>query len=204
MTKGVTRVRALPEQVFSTLTKYAEYPLWVPGCRRVTVLASAGNQTDVEIVQVAMKTVTAVLRFQADPPTGLRFEMIKGTDFKSYSGRYRLMVDADGSGTVVMSEVQMDMGMMMPRFLVDEKVRQFLDEFGKALEKRVASTAVLTAAMPAPGRTGHRPAARRLLRITRTATGFRISYLGRIYEVAESQNSPLALRNRRQRGPSGV
>ena len=108
MTKGVSRIRALPEQVFAALTKYAEYPSWVPGCRRLTVLASTGNQTDVEVVQVAMKTVTAVLRFLAEPPSGLRFEMIKGTDFRSYSGQHRLMVDAEGRGTVVMSEIRMD------------------------------------------------------------------------------------------------
>lgn len=186
MTKGVSRIHALPEQVFATLAKYAEYPSWVPGCRRLTVLSSTGNQTDVEIVQVAMKTVTAVLRFQADPPSGLRFEMIKGTDFRSYSGQHRLMVDAEGRGTVVMSEIRMDVGLMMPRFLVDEKIRQFIEEFGKALEKRVAATAFETTTMPAPARTGHRPAARRLLRISRTATGVRIWYLGQTYDSNRS------------------
>ena len=112
--------------------------------------------------------------------------MIKGTDFKSYSGQHRLMADAEGSGTVVMSEIRMDAGMMMPRFLIDEKVGQFLDEFGKALEKRVAGTAFGTTAKPAPARTGRRPAARRLLRITRTATGIRTWYLGQTYDSNRS------------------
>ena len=80
----------------------------------------------------------------------------------------------------------MDVGLMMPRFLVNEKIRQFIEEFGKVLEKRVAATAFETTAMPAPARTGHRPAARRLLRITRTATGVRIWYLGQTYDSNRS------------------
>jgi hypothetical protein len=183
MNKAVTQIPALREQVFATLTKYAEYPLWVPGCRRLNVLASSGNQTDVEVVQAAMKTVTAVLRFQADPPAGLRFEMIKGTDFKSYSGQHRLLVSA-GGGTLVMTEIEMDAGLMVPRFLVDDKIRQFLEEFGRGLQKRVAAAAQSTT-VAAQAHSRRRPRMRRLLRITRTASGMRIWYLGNSLHVLE-------------------
>lgn len=183
MNKAVTKIPAPREQVFATLVKYTEYPLWVPGCRRLNVVASSGNQTDVEIVQAAMKTITAVLRFQADPPAGVRFEMIKGRDFKSYAGQHRLM-EAAGGGTVIMTEIEMDAGFMVPRFLLEDKIRQFLEEFGKGLEKRVAAAAQVssTVATQAPAA---RRRIRRLLRITRTAAGMRIWHLGKILNVPE-------------------
>ena len=183
MNKGVTQIQAPREQVFATLTKYAEYPLWVPGCRRLTVLNSTGNQTEAEVVQVAMKSITAVLRFQAEPPASIRFEMIKGTDFKSYSGNYRLMAAA-GGGTVVMTEIEIDAGLMVPRFLLDNKIREFLEGFGKALQKRVAATTIpsSTAASQAHASRRH---LRRLLRITRTAGGIEIWYLGKILRVPD-------------------
>jgi carbon monoxide dehydrogenase subunit G len=183
MNKAVIQVQAPREHVFATLTKYEEYPLWVPGCRRLNVVASSGNQTDVEIVQAAMKTITALLRFQADPPAAVRFEMIKGTDFKAYSGQHRLMVAA-GGGTVVTTEIEMDAGFMMPRFLLDDKVRQFLEEFGKGLRKRVAAAGTPPGAVSTLP-PGARRRTRRLLRITRTAAGMRIWYLGKILTAPE-------------------
>ena len=181
MNRAATRIPAPREQVFATLVRYTEYPLWVPGCRRLNVVASSGSQTDVEIVQAAMKTITAVLRFQADPPARIRFEMIKGTDFKSYAGQHHLM-EAAGGGTVVMTEIEMDAGFMIPRFLLDDKIRQFLEEFGKGLQKRVAAAAQVssTVATQAPAA---RRRMRRLLRITRTAAGLRIWYLGQTLRV---------------------
>jgi len=188
MSKAVTQIAAPRERVFATLSNYGEYPLWVPGCQRVTVLANSGNQTDLEIVQTAMKTVTAVLRFQADPPAGVRFEMIKGKDFKSYSGQHRLMVAA-GGGTVVMTEIEMDAGFMVPRFLLDDKIRQFLEEFGKGLQKRVAASATGLSTVAAQAQSAGRARMRRLLRITRTATGVRIWYLGNSLQVPEEADS---------------
>lgn len=184
MSRAVIQIAASMEQVFATLTNYSDYPLWVPGCRRLTVLNSTGSQTDAEVVQVAMKSVTAVLRFQAEPPASVRFEMIKGTDFKSYSGNYRLMVAA-GGGTVVMTEVKMDAGFMVPRFLLDEKIRQYLEEFGKSLQKRVMATDARSRTVGAQTRTTRRARTRRLLRLTRTTSGMRIWYLGKILKVAQ-------------------
>jgi hypothetical protein len=61
------------------------------------------------------------------------------------------MDSADGGGTVMIAELEIDAGAMAPKFLVDRMVKKALDETGNALKKYVKS-------MPAQQRAPERAA----------------------------------------------
>ena len=151
MIKAVINVPAARQQVFSVLTDYSGYRNWVPGCEACTVTSQSGNSADAQIVVASMKRIEMSLRFEAQPIQSLAFRMTKGKELKAYSGTYRLMDATDGAGTVVIAELEIDAGMMVPRFMVDRISKKMIDDTGVALRKHMQSVRLPTTAT-APAR----------------------------------------------------
>jgi hypothetical protein len=122
------------------------------------------------------------------------FKMTKSEDLKAYSGTYRLMDSTDGVGTVVIAELEIDIGMMVPKFIVDKMTRKMMDDTGVALCKYIQ--AAPRAPLPSLTSTaGKRRRARRVLRITKTAAGYHVWLLGETFVV--KNRNPLAAISRK-------
>ena len=191
MVKSVAQVSNARALVFSILTDYASYPSWVPGCESCTVQSANGNISTIEIVLNSMKKITLGLRFDAAPDQLLKFEMVSGKDVKSYSGSYKLMNATDGSGTVVVTELELDAGPMAPKFMVDRMLKKTLEATGLALGQYAAKVAARqpaseVAAAPiavgAPRKKRFRQS-KCLLRVYRSETGERIWYGGQVFQA---------------------
>jgi carbon monoxide dehydrogenase subunit G len=187
MIKAVLNVPAPKQLVFSALTDYSGYKNWVPGCEQCTVTSQSGNSSDAQIVVNSMKRIEMALRFEAQPIQALSFRMTKGKELKAYSGTYRLMDATDGNGTVVIAELEIDAGMMVPKFMVDRMSKKMIDDTGNALRKHLEGaripTAVAQAAQSAAKAAAPRRRARRLLRITKNDSGYKIWLQGEVYTV---------------------
>lgn len=186
MIKAVINLEAPREQVFSILTDYPHYNQWLPGCEKSDIVGSSGGTVDADIVINSMKRMKMGLRFEAQPTQSLNFRMISGKDMKSYAGSYRLMDAADGRGTVIITEMEIDAGAMVPRFMVDRIAKKTIDDTGTALRaylKKMPSQAAVRA--EAPPRTAEaRPRrARRILQVVRTADGYRLWMMGQTHFV---------------------
>jgi ribosome-associated toxin RatA of RatAB toxin-antitoxin module len=186
MIKAVINVPAARQQVFSVLTDYSGYRNWVPGCEACTVTSQSGNSAEAAIVVGGMKRVEMSLRFEAQPIQSLVFRMTRGKDLKAYSGTYRLMDASDGAGTIVIAELEIDAGMMVPKFMVDKMSRKMIDDTGAALRKHLAGARIPTAVAQAAHSAAKAAAPRRprrLLRITKTDAGYKIWLRGETYIV---------------------
>jgi carbon monoxide dehydrogenase subunit G len=185
MIKAVINVESPRSHVFSILTDYARYKEWLPGCEQSNVISLSGSTADTEIVISSMKKMKLGLRFEAHPTQALNFRMISGKDIKAYSGSYRLMDSADGRGTVVIAEMEIDAGAMVPRFMVDRVAKKSVDETGIALQKYVRSLPVQPGAaqVPGKGREARPRRAKRVMQIVRTSTGYRVWMMGNTYFV---------------------
>ncbi len=189
MIKAVINVEAPRHQVYQVLTGYERYQEWLPGCEKAKVTAVNGNTTDTEIVIKSMKVMTMGLRFVSDGGQGLTFSLLSSSDLKGYSGSYRLMDAADGTGTVVITEMELDAGAMVPRFMVDRMAKKSIDDTGNALrayvKKLPPAAAPAQAAQAAPKAAG--PAkpkrARRIMTVRKTGGGFQVWYMGREFEL---------------------
>ena len=188
MIKAVINVAAPRPQVFGILSDYPRYKDWVPGCERCVVTSASGNTSDTEIVISSMKRIELGVRFEAQPDQLLSFRMTKGKELKAYSGTYRLMDAADGSGTVVIAELEIDVGMMVPKFMVDKMTRKMMDDTGVAIRKYLAKAPRPAVAAPAAApRAAAPPAkrrrARKLLRVTKSAAGYNVWLMGESFAV---------------------
>ena len=125
------------------------------------------------------------VRFEAEPAQSLRFRMTKGKELKAYSGTYRLMDATDCAGTVVIAELEIDVGVMVPKFMVDKMTRKMMDETGVALRKYIQSAPRASAGAPAVARPagGKRRRARNILRVTKTPSGYNVWLMGETFSV---------------------
>ena len=184
MIKAVINVEAPRHQVYRVLTDYPNYKSWLPGCEQSTLVSSSGNTADTEVVVNSMKKMKMGLRFEAFPTQSLNFKMTSGKELKAYEGSYRLMDAADGKGTVVIAEMDIDAGAMVPRFMVDRIAKKSIDDTGNALKQyilKLPAEAGLGAAAPAaarPAAEGRRRRARKILKVTRTADGYAVWMMG--------------------------
>ena len=193
MIKSVIHIESPRDFVFAVFSEYANYKLWLPNCEKSEVVATTGNSSDLDLVVNSMKRMSMVLRFDAVPTQVLNFEMIKGSDIKAYAGSYRLMDSADGRGTVVMAELEIDAGAMAPKFLVDRMAKRAVEETGTALKQYIktlpppapkASSAdgqPAVASSSGAGKSAPRRRAKKVLEIVKTAEGHKIWYLGQAY-----------------------
>jgi len=187
MIKAVLNVEAPREHVFAVLTDYSGYKQWLPGCEQSNVVSSSGDTADTDLVINSMKKMKMGLRFEAQPTQSLSFRMTSGKDMKSYLGSYRLMDAADGKGTVVIAEMEIDAGAMVPKFMVDRIAKKSIDDTGQALKayiKKVpyqAGTAI--AVVPARAVELKPRRARRIMQVVKTADGYRVWIMGETYTV---------------------
>jgi carbon monoxide dehydrogenase subunit G len=187
MIKAVINVDAPASHVFNILTDFPRYKEWIPGCEQCVVTAQDGTTTDANIVVNGMKRIELGLRFIAEPPQVLSFKMLKGKDIKSYSGTYRLMDAVDGKGTVVIAELEIDAGFMVPKFMVDKISRKMIDDTGAALRSRVSTVQFTGASSGSPIK---QPAvhakprrAKRILRVNKVPSGYSVWLLGESFTV---------------------
>ena len=179
MIKTVLDVPAARPHVFSVLIDFAKYREWMPGCKSSRITKREGNILEVDLTVASMKTMKMGLRFELAPPKMLNFSMVKGTDIKAYSGSWTLMDSADQTGTVVMGEVEMDAGALVPKFMVTRMAGKAIEETAQALKKRIA-------AVPFEGAEGEEapaaaPAQRYLIHVMQTPEGYRTLLKDRVH-----------------------
>jgi len=167
-------------QVYSVLSNFARYAEWLPNCEQSAVVANTEKSVDTEIVINTMKRMKIGLRFEPQINQALNFRLISSKDIKAYSGSYRLMDSADGGGTVVLAELELDAGPMAPKFLVDRMAKKALEDTGNALRKYMKSMPP-SAVAPAPAapKGVALKRARLILQVVSTPTGPRVWFLGR-------------------------
>jgi hypothetical protein len=175
------------EKLFSVMTAFDKYPEWTPGCERCTVLSTEGPATTVELTINAARRIRLEVRYNAQPCESLQFRMTGGNDIKKYSGMYRLAAAADGKGTVLFAELELEVN-SMPRFLSDSFARSSMDKAAIALKEYVGklfpahrdsapAEAVGIARRSPPRR------ARRLLQIVKGSGGCRVWFMGEAFTV---------------------
>ncbi len=188
MIKAVLNVEAPREHVFSILTDYSHYKQWLPGCESSNVVSSSGDTADTDIVINSMKKMKMGLRFEAQPTQSLNFRMTSGKDMKSYVGSYRLMDSADGKGTVVIAEMEIDAGAMVPKFMVDRIAKKSIDDTCSALKEYIRKVpyqagAAARPVVPVRAVEARPRRARRIMQITKTADGYRVWMMGETHTI---------------------
>lgn len=183
MIRNTVFIPAPRQLVFSVLTDYPKYIEWLPGCERCSVTSVKGISTYTRIVLNMARRLQLDLRFDAESDHILRFELTDARELKTYAGSYRLVDAADRKGTVLFTELDVEVR-SFPRFLTDGVARKSVEQAGMALHQYIGKMPRAESAVTAePVNPAVRRRARRVLQIVREPAGYRIWFMGNIMTV---------------------
>lgn len=190
MTKGVFQIDAPRERLFGIIADFDRWNEWFPGCKEAKISLDKGNVKQVDLTLASVKTIQLGLEFDLTPTQLIAFRKISGKDVKDYVGSFRLMNASDGAGTVVVGEMEMDAGALVPKFMVGRMMEKSLNQTAEALKTRVRTAPptpkyeVEEAVAPAgPAAIAGAPPARRkrVVHVVQAADGYRIWVMGKTH-----------------------
>ena len=196
MTKSVFQIDAPKDRLFGIIADFQRWSEWFPGCKEAKIVTDKGNTKQVELTLASIKTLTMGLEFDLTPTQLINFRKYSGKDVKEYAGSFRLMNASDGAGTVVMGEMELDAGSMVPNFLVGKIMEKSLVQTAEALKARVNTappgpvfeTAEAVAAPAAPGAAAAAGPAqivpvrrKRMVHVMQSGSGYRVWLMGKTH-----------------------
>ena len=197
MTKSVFQIDAPKDRLFGIISDFPRWSEWFPDCKEAKVVSDKGNTKQVEITLASIKTIVMGLEFDLTPTQLINFHKYSGKDVKEYAGSFRLMNASDGAGTVVMGEMEMDAGSLVPKFMVGKIMEKSLAKTAEALKQRVHTappgpvfeTAESVAAVAAPGAAPGSVAPsvaqvvpvrrKRMVHVVQSGNGYRVWLMGK-------------------------
>jgi carbon monoxide dehydrogenase subunit G len=190
LTKSVFQIDATKDRLFGIISDFNRWSEWFPGCKEAKIVSDKGNTKQVELTLASVKTITMGLEFDLTPTQLINFRKYSGKDVKDYCGSFRLMNASDGAGTVVMGEMEMDAGAMVPKFMVGRIMEKSLAQTAEALKQRVNTappgpvfeTAETVAAAAGAGPSAAAPVRRkRMVHVIQSGEGYRVWLMGKTH-----------------------
>ena len=198
MTKSVFQIDATKDRLFEIIADFNRWNEWFPGCKEAKIVTDKGATLQVELTLASVKTISMGLEFDLTPTQLINFRKYSGKDVKEYAGSFRLMNASDGAGTVVMGEMEMDAGAMVPKFMVGKIMEKSLAQTAEALKQRIHTAPVTSkyayaeaapapaGAVPGAAATGApaqaKPARRkRMVHVLQSGDGYRVWVMGRTH-----------------------
>ena len=197
MTKAVFQIDAPKDRLYGIIADFQRWNEWFPGCKEAKIVTDKGNTKQVELTLASIKTLTMGLEFDLTPTQLINFRKYSGKDVKEYAGSFRLMNASDGAGTVVMGEMEMDAGSLVPKFMVGKIMEKSLAQTAEALKARIATAppgpvfevAEAAAAPAAPGAAVSAAPAqpvvharrKRIVHVIQSGNGYRVWLMGKTH-----------------------
>jgi ribosome-associated toxin RatA of RatAB toxin-antitoxin module len=136
---GATRsivIAAPPEKVFDVITDYDRYAEFLPEVKQARAGQRAGNQVEVEYGVDVVKRIRYTLRMVEDRPRSIRWSFVRGEFMRDNRGSWTLEPTPDGKTTATYS-IEVSVGPLVPRAIVNALVEQSLPKMLEAFKKRI-------------------------------------------------------------------
>jgi carbon monoxide dehydrogenase subunit G len=196
LTKSVFQIDAPKDRLYGIIADFQRWNEWFPGCKEAKIVTDKGNTKQVELTLASIKTLTMGLEFDLTPTQLINFRKYSGKDVKEYAGSFRLMNASDGAGTVVMGEMEMDAGSLVPKFMVGKIMEKSLAQTAEALKARVntappgpvfetaeavAAAAPGAAVAAAPAQQVVHARRKRIVHVIQSGNGYRVWLMGKTH-----------------------
>lgn len=114
-------IAARADELWAVLLDFERYPTWARDLKQVEVLERDAEGRGVEVLYRAAamgRSTTYVLRYDyADAPRRLPWKLVRGDIMRRLDGEYRLEPTADGTGTDVVYELEVELVIPLPGFV---------------------------------------------------------------------------------------
>ncbi|HYR54600.1 MAG TPA: SRPBCC family protein [Myxococcaceae bacterium] len=140
---GATRsivINAPMERVFSVIADYAKYPEFLPEVKSIRTSKRQGTDVDVHYEVEVLKRIRYTLRLREEPPNRISWTFVEGELMRDNRGQWMLETVGEGK-TRATYNIQMKLGPLVPKSIVNVLVDSSLPKMLEAFKKRSESAA---------------------------------------------------------------
>jgi coenzyme Q-binding protein COQ10 len=115
-------VNVPPEKFFELLTKFEDYPKFVPSVKATKVSAGPNGARDVEYtLDLGIKKITYTLRHLEEKPVKITWSLVGGDFMKVSNGSWKLADEGGGKTRATYTvEIQIQKPPLIPQSIVDK------------------------------------------------------------------------------------
>lgn len=132
-------INAPVEKCWSVICDYERYPEFLPEVKKIRTQNRRGNEVDVQYEAEVVKVIKYTVHMKEDGPHGLRWSFIDGEFMKDNKGGWKLE-DAGNGTTKATYDIEVEVGLLVPKTIVNALVDTQLPKLLENFKKRIEST----------------------------------------------------------------
>jgi len=131
-------INAPVERVFSVIKDYQKYPEFLPEVKSTRLSNRRGDEVDVLYEVDVLKRIRYTLRLKEEPPNRISWTFVEGEVMRDNRGHW-LLEDLGGGKTRATYNIEMKLGPLVPKSIVNVLVDSSLPKMLEAFKKRSES-----------------------------------------------------------------
>ncbi len=138
---GATRsvvINTPVEKVFAVIKDYQKYPEFLPEVKSTRISNRRGDEVDVHYEVEVLKKIRYTLRLKEEPPSRISWTFVEGELMRDNRGHW-LLEDLGGGKTRATYNIEMRLGPLVPKSIVNALVDSSLPKMLEAFKKRAES-----------------------------------------------------------------
>ena len=138
---GATRavvINTPVEKVFAVIKDYERYPEFLPEVKSTRISNRQGDEVDVQYEVDVLKKIRYTLRLKEEPPSRISWTFVEGELMRDNRGHW-LLEDLGGGKTRATYNIEMKLGPLVPKSIVNVLVDSSLPKMLEAFKKRAES-----------------------------------------------------------------
>ena len=138
---GATRavvINTPVEKVFAVIKDYERYPEFLPEVKSTRISNRQGDEVDVQYEVDVLKKIRYTLRLKEEPPNRISWTFVEGELMRDNRGHW-LLEDLGGGKTRATYNIEMKLGPLVPKSIVNVLVDSSLPKMLEAFKKRAES-----------------------------------------------------------------
>jgi len=132
-------INAPVEKCWSVISDYERYPEFLPEVKKIRTLNRRGAEVDVQYEAEVVKVIKYTVHMKEEGPKKLSWSFIDGEFMKDNKGGW-VLEDAGNGTTKATYNIAVEVGMLVPKTivnaLVDTQLPKLLENFKKRIESQ--------------------------------------------------------------------
>ena len=138
---GATRsvvINTPVKKVFAVIKDYESYPEFLPEVKSTRISNRQGDEVDVHYEVDVLKKIRYTLRLKEEPPGRISWTFVEGELMRDNHGHW-LLEDLGGGKTRATYNIEIKLGPLVPKSIVNVLVDSSLPKMLEAFKKRAES-----------------------------------------------------------------
>jgi ribosome-associated toxin RatA of RatAB toxin-antitoxin module len=128
------------DKLFAVIADYQSYPQFLPEVKSIRISKRLGSEVDVHYEIEVLKKIRYTLRLKEEPPNLISWTFVQGELMRDNRGRWLLEPAGEGKTKATYS-IEMKLGPLVPKSIVNALVDSSLPKMLEAFKKRAESQA---------------------------------------------------------------